>query len=154
MRILLAVLVCLVIPCAYAGDGGYKIDYDGGSIPNAKSGDDLKLYIESTQVRITRKGATLLVLPPSAITEISYGQDVHRRIGGAIALGAVTLGGGALLALTKSKKHYIGITWNDSGKKGGAAFQPDKGDYRGVLTGLEGVTGKKTVNSENMSVKN
>jgi hypothetical protein len=38
--------------------------------------------------------------------------------------------------------------------KGGFAMQCDKNDYRGVLAGLEGVTGKKAVNSEAMTVKN
>lgn len=58
------------------------------------------------------------------------------------------------MALTKSKKHYIGLTWDDDGKKGGAAFQVNKDNYRGVLAGLEGVTGKKAVNSDTMTVKN
>jgi hypothetical protein len=66
----------------------------------------------------------------------------------------VSLGIGALLALTKSKKHFIGITWDDGGKKGGLAFQADKSDYRGLLAGLEGVTGKKAVDSDAMTVKN
>ena len=83
---------------------------------------------------------------------ISYGQDVHRRIGAAIGIDVVTLGIGALMALTKSKKHYIGLTWDDAGKKGGAAFQVDKKNYRGVLAGL-GITGKKAVNSDTMAVK-
>jgi hypothetical protein len=49
-----------------------------------------------------------------------------------------------LMALTKSKKHYVGLTWADG----------DKNDYRGLLAGLEGVTGKKAVNSDAMTVKN
>jgi hypothetical protein len=39
-------------------------------------------------------------------------------------------------------------------KKGGLALQCDKNDYRGVLAGLEGVSGKKAVDSETMTVKN
>jgi hypothetical protein len=58
------------------------------------------------------------------------------------------------LALTKSKKHFIGLTWDDSGKRGGCAFQADKNEYRGLLAGLEGVSGKKAVNSDAMTVKN
>jgi hypothetical protein len=38
--------------------------------------------------------------------------------------------------------------------KGGFAMQCDKNEYRGILAGLEGVTGKKNVNSETMTVKN
>jgi hypothetical protein len=59
-----------------------------------------------------------------------------------------------LMALSKAKKHFVGLTWDDGGKKGGFAFQADKNDYRGILAGLEGVTGKKAVDSDTMSVKN
>jgi hypothetical protein len=69
-------------------------------------------------------------------------------------VGVVTLGLGALTALSKSKKHFVGLTWAAGDVKGGFALQCDKNDYRGVLAGLEGVTGKKAVDSEAMSVKN
>ena len=85
---------------------------------------------------------------------VSYGQDVHRRVGTAIGLAVVSLGIGALMALSKSKKHFIGLTWADGDKKGGVAFQADKNDYRGLLAGLEGVTGKKAVDTDTMTVKN
>ena len=55
----------------------------------------------------------------------------------------VSLGIGALTLLSKSKKYFVGITWADGDKKGGFVMQCDKNDYRGVLLGLEGVTGKK-----------
>ncbi len=58
------------------------------------------------------------------------------------------------MALTKSKKHFVGLTWADGDKKGGLAIQYDKSDYRGVLAGLEGVTGKKAVDSATLAVKN
>jgi hypothetical protein len=88
------------------------------------------------------------------VTEISYGQDVHRRVGAAIGIGVVTLGIGALMALTKSKKHFVGLTWANGDQKGGLAMQCDKNEYRGILTGLEGITGKKAVNTDTLTVKN
>ena len=93
-------------------------------------------------------------LVPSTVQDISYGQDVHRRVGTAVAVGIFTLGVGALTALSKSKKHFVGLTWADGDKKGGFAMQCDKNDYRGVLAALEGVSGKKAVDSEAMTVKN
>ncbi len=93
-------------------------------------------------------------IPASAIAEVSYGQDVHRRVGTAVAVGVFTLGLGVLTALSKSKKHFVGLTWADGDKKGGFAIQCDKNDYRGVLAGLEGISGKKAVDSEAMTVKN
>jgi hypothetical protein len=79
---------------------------------------------------------------------------VHRRVGTAIGLAVVSLGIGALMLLSKSKKHFVGLTWVDGDKKGGFVMQCDKNDYRGILVGLEGVTGKKAVDSDALTVKN
>ena len=155
MKHVLAAVLCLAIPIAMlAEDNSYKVTYDGGSIAATKSGTDLKLFIESNQIRFTKDKKELVTIPASAVTEISYGQDVHRRVGAAIGLAVVSFGIGALMALTKSKKHYIGLTWVDGDTKGGFAMQADKNEYRGILAGLEGVTGKKAVDSEAMTVKN
>ncbi|MEO5925676.1 MAG: hypothetical protein ABIR70_17775 [Bryobacteraceae bacterium] len=151
-----ALLLLLTVPLATfaADDNSYKVRYDGGSLPGVKSGNDVKLFIEATQIRLVKDKKDVGTVPAAAITEISYGQDVHRRVGAAIGIGVFTLGIGALMALTKSRKHFVGITWDDAGKKGGFAIQVDKDEYRGVLAGIEGVTGKKAVDSEAMTVKN
>ena len=155
MSKVLAIVLCLAIPLTvFAADNGYKVTYDGGSIAEAKAGSGMKLFIDPNLVRLVSDKGAVVTIPASAITEISYGQDVHRRVGAAIGLAVVSLGVGALMALTKSKKHYVGLTWIDGDKKGGFAMQCDKNEYRGVLAGLEGVTGKKAVNSDAMTVKN
>jgi hypothetical protein len=151
-----ALFLCISVPAAYAAETGnvYKIQYDGGSIPEIKAGVGLKLFIEAKQIRLVKDKADVTVIPISSVTEVSYGQDVHRRVGAAIGIGVFTLGLGALMLLAKSKKHFVGITWADGEKKGGIAFQAEKGDYRGLLAGLEGVTGKKAVDSDALTVKN
>jgi hypothetical protein len=155
MNKLLVLVLCFAIPLtAFAGDNAYKVTYDGGSLANSKSGTGMKLIIDSNQVRLMKDKTEVIMIPASTITEISYGQDVHRRVGAAIGLAVISLGIGALMALSKSKKHFVGLTWVDGDKKGGFAMQCDKNDYRGVLAGLEGVTGKKAVDSDAMTVKN
>lgn len=155
MKRLLALLLCILFPLsAFAGENGYKIDYDGGSVPNAKAGTSMRLVIDGSNIRILKDKEEIAVIPAASVTEISYGQDVHRRVGAAIGLAVFSFGLGALLALSKSKKHFVGLTWDDGGKKGGLAFQADKNDYRGLLAGLEGITGKKAVDSDAMTVKN
>ncbi len=155
MKHALALVLCIVIPVAmFAGDNSYKVTYDGGSLADTKSGTGIKLYIESNQIRLVKDKTELATIPASAVTEISYGQDVHRRVGTAIAVGVFTLGLGALTALSKSKKHFVGLTWANGDQKGGLAMQCDKNDYRGILAGLEGITGKKAVDSEAMTVRN
>ena len=155
MKRLLAVVLSIILPVvAFGGDTSFKIVYDGGSVPATKAGTDLKMYIESNQVRFVKDKKDLLTIPASAVTEISYGQDVHRRVGTAVAVGVFTLGIGALIALSKSKKHFVGLTWANGDQKGGLAMQCDKKEYRGILAGLEGVTGRKAVDSTTMTVKN
>ena len=133
-----------------ASSAGYKVKYSGGSLPSVKTGQDLKLFIDSGTVRLSEKHADAVSIPVKAITDVSYGQEVHRRIGTAVGLAVISFGIGALTAFSKSKKHYIGLTWDDTGKKGGIAFQADKNEYRGVIEALEGVTGKKAVNTDAM----
>ena len=155
MKRLLALLLCLVIPItAFAAENTYKVAYDGGSLPDIKAGKNVKLSIEQTNIRLIDNKADLVAIPPATITEISYGQDVHRRIGTAIGLAVVSLGVGALMALSKSKKHFIGVTWANGDQKGGFVMQCDKNEYRGILAALEGVSGKKAIDSDAMTVKN
>jgi hypothetical protein len=150
-----AVLISIALPCvSFASDGSYHVNYSGGSITDFKAGTGMKLFINPSSIHIMKDKTEVALIPAGAVTEISYGQDVHRRVGIAIGLAVVSLGIGALMALSKSKKHFIGLTWDDAGKKGGVAFQVDKNEYRGVLAGLEGITGKKAVDSDAMNVKN
>jgi hypothetical protein len=155
VRLFFAVLLCIAIPATVsAKDNGFKVTYDGGSLADQKPGTSMQLAMSGDHIVLSRDKAEIANILASSITEISYGQDVHRRIGAAIGLAVISLGIGALMALTKSKKHYVGLTWADGEKKGGFAIQCDKNDYRGVLAGLEGVTGKKAVDSDTMTVKN
>jgi len=154
-RIISALAMLVAFPYfALGGDNGYGVRYDGGSVSSLKSGSELKLYIDSDSFHFVEKKETVLTVPAKAITEISYGQDVHRRVGAAIGLAVVSFGIGGLMALTKSKKHYVGVTYDDGGKKGGFALQCDKSNYRGILAGLEGISGKKAVDASTLTVKN
>ena len=156
MKSLIALLLCLFVPSTVfaANANAYKVMYDGGSLQNLKAGTDVQLIIDPDKVRIVHGKEEVASIPAAAISEITYGQDVHRRIGAAIGLAVISLGICALMAFTKSKKHYVGLTWTDGDKKGGFAMQCDKNDYRGELAGLEGITGKKAVDSDAMTVKN
>jgi hypothetical protein len=157
MNRFIALLLALALPSSLVAadaQNGYKVTYDGGSLQDTKAGTDLKLKISQEKINFARDNNEVVNIPTSAVTEISYGQDVHRRVGAAIGIALVSFGIGALMALTKSKKHYVGLTWADGDKKGGLAIQCDKNEYRGILAALEGVTGKKAVNSDAMTVKN
>ena len=77
MSKLLAIVLCLAIPLTvFAGDNGYKVTYDGGSIADAKAGSGMRLFIDSNLVRLVSDKGAVVTIPASAVTEISYGQDV------------------------------------------------------------------------------
>lgn len=80
MKHLVSLVLCALMPFTVLADSaGYKITYDGGSSP-AKAGASLYLYIEANQIRLAeQKGSFLATIPAASVTEISYGQDVHRR---------------------------------------------------------------------------
>ena len=83
-RVLAAVLLCCVVPFAALAaehQWGHSVIYAGGSLPNVKGGESLKLYIDSRQVWLYRKTGEIAAIPANAITEVSYGHEVHRRIG-------------------------------------------------------------------------
>lgn len=157
MHRFLAAILCLFVPLtALATDkeNSYKVIYDGGSLQTVKAGNGVLLFVDANQIRIVKDKNELVTIPASAVTEISYGEDVHRRIGTAIGLAVLSLGIGAMMLLSKSKKHFIGLTWVNGDAKGGFAMQCDKNEYRGILAALEGITGKKSVDSAAMNVKN
>jgi hypothetical protein len=143
-------LLGAITAAAHAATDNVRMDmkYEGGSLP-LDPHDDLKVS-PGTNIIITQ-GKKSFTIPASAVTEVSYGNDVHRRVGTAIGVGVLTLGIGAMLLLVKTKKHYVGMTWADAPgefPKGGAVFKVGKGEYRGFLASLEGVTGKKAIDTD------
>jgi hypothetical protein len=85
--------------------------YEGGSLP-LNQHDKLETYVNKDQVVLVQ-GKQRFVIPVKSITEVSYGNDVHRRVGAAVGVALVTFGIGALMLLVKTKKHYVGIVWGD-----------------------------------------
>ncbi len=97
---------------ALAADNSYKVMYDGGSVSGLKAGNKAEILIEPKQIRLIRDGKDTLDIPAAAVTELTYGEDVHRRVGAAIGLAVVSFGAGALMALTKIKE---ALYWIDLG---------------------------------------
>jgi len=98
MKRMLVMLLCVLFPLAlFAGQDGYKVKYDGGSLSSVKTGTELKLLIQGKEIHLVNKSGDVQVIPASSVTEISYGQDVHRRVGAAIGIAVVSFGVGALI---------------------------------------------------------
>ncbi len=127
MKKLIALLLCVMFPIsAIAADTGYKIGYDGGSIPNVKAGTDMRLYIDGTNIRIM-KGSDQIALVPRCFgyrNKLWPGCSPPRRRCHRCRC-CLFWHRSRLLALTISgkAKHFIGLTWDDSGKKGGLCIE-------------------------------
>lgn len=148
---ILSALLCAAMMNAANKQAVIDMKYEGGSLPLDQH-DGLKTTILKDSILITQ-GKQKFEVPSKAITEISYGNDVHRRVGAAVGVGILTLGIGAMLLLVKTKKHYVGVVWDQAKatgtpEKGGVVFKVGKGEYRGFIAALEGLTGKKAVNTD------
>jgi hypothetical protein len=137
-----------------AGNHDYKVKYDGGSLSDTKAGTDLRMHIDATQVRFLKDNAEVATIPASAITEISYGGDVQRRLRTAVLGKVFTSESGALRDSSEPKNRLVGLMWSNGDQTGRLAIQCDQNDYRGVLARLESVSGRKAANSELNTVNN
>ena len=64
MKQLLAVLLCVSIPFTlFASDVNYKVIYDGGSLPDLKTGSGLHMYITQDKIRFMEKDKEIASIP-------------------------------------------------------------------------------------------
>lgn len=148
MKKFIVVFLCLITPLiAAAGDKGYRIAYEGGSLPGLKAGTSLKIFFELNQLRLVKDKDDFATIPASAITEISYGQGVCRRVSEAVAAGSFAGGTGTSTTLNNPKRQFVGITWAKGDRRGGMAVQCDENDCRSILAALADITGLRAVNS-------
>ena len=144
--LLRAVAILLTISLLAYGQGNIfkKIRYQGGSVASTVKPDDWNntLTVSGEEITLRFKDGKEQKIYPKQVTGLSYGQEAHRRVGTMIVL-AVLLTPIALFGLMhKTRKHFIGIEWQEAGgKKGGVLLQADKDNYRGVLMALRGATG-------------
>jgi hypothetical protein len=78
----LAIVLCMVVPMTIcAAESSYWVVYNGGSVGEIRVGSSVIMAVGSDQIRLINKGdQAYTTIPASAVTEVSYGQDVHRRV--------------------------------------------------------------------------
>jgi len=154
----LALMVLLVQPCwPQTGNTWNKVRYNGGTAQTKVKPDDWdnKLTVTSDLIEFDLKDGQAIKIDPKTVTAISYGQEAHRRVGTMVAL-AILISPAALFGLFhKTKLHFIGVEYDQDGKKGGLLMQGDKGNYRAILLALKAVTGKdvQTAEEDKQTVK-
>ena len=105
----------------------------------AKEGDRGRLVVAADKISFVKRDKQrneYFWIPLKSVTEIFYSRVSGRRIGAAILISP-------LLLLTKGRKHYMTLTFDDGVDNVGAVeFKLHKSNYRGVLRSVEQVTGK------------
>lgn len=159
MRKFLAVALCLLVPVqvvlADTGNTWSKVRYNAGTVQTNTKPDDWNnsLTITADLITFKLKDGQKIEIDPKTVTSLSYGQEAHRRVGTMVAL-AVLISPAALFGLFhKTKLHFIGIEYENDGKKGGLLLQGHKDNYRGILLALRSVTGKEVITSAEDSIK-
>jgi len=127
-----------------ADSTNYPASYEGGSLPLRHS--KVKATLGAGEVVLVQHGQRIAV-PAARITEIACATGVRRRFGAAV-LDVVPY-----MHLGETEDHYIGVSWIRDGDAGGTApkvevlFRLNKGEYSSFLAGLERLTGKKAVDT-------
>lgn len=62
-RLLVAMLCVATAGSLLAGGNSYKVTYDGGSLPDLKSGTGMQSYIEQDKIRLVKDGKELASIP-------------------------------------------------------------------------------------------
>ncbi len=137
MRKTLSLLICLLVmqatTPAYAV-GKKRVRYLGGSCTHVKAGREGKVrFDDKALVFVFREGECSV--PYERITSIEYGQHAGRRVAETVVVGILTLGLLALpMLLTKKRKHYATIGWNDTEEtKQGAVVEFGKAIKRSAV---------------------
>jgi hypothetical protein len=113
----------------------------------------VKLVEDNTTQYLDKQFSLLREIDPTKVTGLSYASEQHHRIVQGAVVGLVSLGAGLIVMTTKTKQHYVGMTWNNNGEKVGVALRVDKSKYREIIQALEAVTGQKCVDQDTTVAK-
>ncbi len=120
-----------------------KIRYNGGTVSTNVDPEDWhnQLTVASDRIVLALKDGQSVNIDPTLVSNLSYGQEAHRRVGTMVALG-ILLTPIALFGLFhKTRLHYIGVEYKTAdGKNAGLLIQAHKDNYRAVLQALRGAT--------------
>lgn len=143
IRQVIAALLVVALVGFVQGSTFDRIRYNGGTLQTQVDPKDWDntLTIESSYIRLRLEDGQSLSIDPARVTQLSYGQEAHRRVGTMIALGILVAPLILFGLFHKTRLHFIGIEYTDAqGQNGGVLIQAHKDNYRGVLMALRGAT--------------
>ena len=120
-----------LLAAAWAGPRGGKVEYVGGTVAKLAAGPKGRLITVNDRYLIYESKKVHYLVPWESINLLEYGQKVGRRVAMAVLISP-------LLALSKSRKHFLTIGFLDAdGRQQALVFRVDKSDVRALLVALE-----------------
>lgn len=114
-----------------------KTQFIGGTLPGVPSRSTAHLDLTGAETLLFYSGKISLEIPYRRIDTLEYGQNVSRRYAEAVLISP-------LLLLSKSRKHFVTIGYEDAaGQRQALVFRVDKGDIRTVMASLEARSGRR-----------
>jgi hypothetical protein len=122
---------------APGGSPGARAQVIGGTEAGVPLKGHVRIDLTGPDALTLRFDKEELRIPYIKINTLEYGQSVSRRYVEAIVFSPVLL-------LSKNHKHFVTLGFVDgNGRQQALVFRVEKGDIRGVLTGLEARTGRR-----------
>ena len=135
--VMLLLLTLLFDPTAWAGIGGKKAMFVGGTIASIKQGTEGTSSTQDEKVFVFEYKGGKLAIPYDRINDLEYGQKAGRRLGLAIMISPLFL-------FSHKRKHFLTIGYTDENDKQQAGvFELGKDIIRVTLASMEARTGKK-----------
>jgi hypothetical protein len=133
------------------GNSWNKIRYIGGTVPAKVNPYDWNtaLTVTPDSIKLVFAGRSTVILAPSSVTSVIYGEKAYRHVADMVALSVVFVNPLVLFGiLHHSKNHFVSIEFRDTdGKAGVVLLEADKNQYLPILQALRTVTGKPVQNS-------
>ena len=76
MQRFVAISLCAVLfsTAIFAADSGYKVTYDGGSLPDTKTGTDMKLHFDASHIKLIKGKSEALSVRPERSRKSAMGR--------------------------------------------------------------------------------
>jgi len=122
---------------APAGEPGARAQLVGGTPAGFPAKSSLHVVLTDNDALVLRFAKQEVRIPYPKVNTLEYGQTVSRRYAAAVLISP-------MLLLSKSHKHFVTLGYVDAeGRQQALVLRVEKGDIRGVLTGLEARTGRR-----------
>jgi|SRR5208282_3930446 hypothetical protein len=134
---LLLIFVFALDFIAFAGVGGDKTAYVGGTENQIKEGAEGTSSAKDEKIFVFQYKDGKIEIPYDRVDDLEYGQKAGRRLGLALTISP-------WLLLSHKRKHFLTIGWKDEqDKQHAAVFELGKSIVRTTIVTLEARTGKK-----------